>query len=70
MVEDAEMPMIQNKNELLVQVKAASVHNVDINICHGYSKTYRRILNSGVGFLHLRNNKKINLIKLKLKKQN
>ncbi|XP_051168505.1 reticulon-4-interacting protein 1, mitochondrial-like [Leptopilina boulardi] len=47
MVEDIEMPMIQKKNELLVQVKAASVHDVDINICHGYYKTYRRILNSG-----------------------
>lgn len=48
MVDDAEMPMIQRCNELLIQVKAASVNIVDTKICYGYSKIYRRLLNSGV----------------------
>ncbi|CAK9801211.1 Reticulon-4-interacting protein 1 homolog, mitochondrial [Anthophora quadrimaculata] len=47
MIEDAEMPVIQRSNELLIQVKAASVNVVDIKICYGYSKIYRRLLNSG-----------------------
>ncbi|XP_076169066.1 NAD(P)H oxidoreductase RTN4IP1, mitochondrial isoform X1 [Ptiloglossa arizonensis] len=47
MVDDAEMPMIQRCNELLIQVKAASVNIVDTKICYGYSKIYRRLLNSG-----------------------
>ncbi|XP_071871897.1 NAD(P)H oxidoreductase RTN4IP1, mitochondrial [Bombus fervidus] len=47
MIDDAEMPMIERSNELLVQVKAASVNVVDTKICYGYSKIYRRLLNSG-----------------------
>ncbi|XP_076762075.1 NAD(P)H oxidoreductase RTN4IP1, mitochondrial [Xylocopa sonorina] len=47
MIDDAEMPMIQKSNEILVQVKAASVNVVDTKICYGYSKIYRRLLNSG-----------------------
>ncbi|XP_053985942.1 reticulon-4-interacting protein 1, mitochondrial-like [Hylaeus volcanicus] len=47
MVYDAEMPIIQTSNELLIQVKAASVNIVDAKICSGYSKTYRRLLNIG-----------------------
>lgn len=47
MMEDSEMPMIQRPNELLIQVKAASVNIVDAKICYGYSKYYRRLLNSG-----------------------
>ena len=50
MVEDAEMPTIQKSNELLIQVKAASIHDVDIKICSGYSREYRRLLNSGVSW--------------------
>lgn len=48
MIDDAEMPMIERSNELLVQVKAASVNIVDTKICNGYSKIYRRLLNYGV----------------------
>ncbi|XP_076249817.1 NAD(P)H oxidoreductase RTN4IP1, mitochondrial [Calliopsis andreniformis] len=47
MVEDVEMPMIQRSNELLIQVKAASLNVIDAKICEGYSKVYRRLLNSG-----------------------
>ncbi|KAK2579490.1 hypothetical protein KPH14_010803 [Odynerus spinipes] len=47
LIDDAEMPMIQRSNDILIQVKAASVNIVDAKICHGYSKTYRRLLNSG-----------------------
>lgn len=46
-IDDAEMPMIQKSNDILIQVKAASVNVVDAKICNGYSKTYRRLLNSG-----------------------
>lgn len=48
MIDDAEMPVIERSNELLIQVKAAALNIIDTNICHGYSKMYRRILNSGV----------------------
>lgn len=48
MIDDAEMPMIKKNNDLLIQVKAASVNVVDTKICSGYSKAYRRLLNSGV----------------------
>ncbi|XP_014204452.1 reticulon-4-interacting protein 1 homolog, mitochondrial-like [Copidosoma floridanum] len=47
LVEDAEMPVIQKSNEILIQVKAASIHEVDLKICSGYSKFYRRLLNNG-----------------------
>ncbi|CAL7938633.1 unnamed protein product [Xylocopa violacea] len=47
MIDDAEMPMIEKSNEILVQVKAASVNVVDTKICYGYSKIYRRLLNYG-----------------------
>lgn len=48
MIEEAEMPTIKRSNELLIQVIAASLHDVDIKICTGYSKTYRKLLNSTV----------------------
>ncbi|XP_011506507.1 PREDICTED: reticulon-4-interacting protein 1, mitochondrial-like isoform X3 [Ceratosolen solmsi marchali] len=47
MIEDAEMPIIRKSNELLILVKAASIHEVDVKICSGYSKAYRRLLNTG-----------------------
>lgn len=47
LTDDAEMPIIQRSNEILVQVKAASLNIVDTKICYGYSKIYRRLLNSG-----------------------
>lgn len=47
-IDDAEMPTIRRSNDLLVQVRAASINVVDAKICHGYSKFYRRLLNSGV----------------------
>ncbi|KAH0944683.1 hypothetical protein HN011_000785 [Eciton burchellii] len=47
MIDDAEMPMIKKSNELLIQVKAASLSVTDIKICSGYSKIYRKLLNSG-----------------------
>ncbi|XP_057327031.1 reticulon-4-interacting protein 1 homolog, mitochondrial-like [Microplitis mediator] len=47
LIDDAEVPSLQRSNELLIQVKAASVNVVDAKICSGYSKAYRRILNSG-----------------------
>lgn len=47
LIEDAEMPTILRPNDLLIQVKAASLNEVDLLICSGYSKTYRRLLNSG-----------------------
>ncbi|XP_011506506.1 PREDICTED: uncharacterized protein LOC105368987 isoform X2 [Ceratosolen solmsi marchali] len=46
MIEDAEMPIIRKSNELLILVKAASIHEVDVKICSGYSKAYRRLLNT------------------------
>ncbi|XP_034943214.1 reticulon-4-interacting protein 1, mitochondrial-like [Chelonus insularis] len=46
-IDDAEVPSLQQSNELLIQVKAASVNVVDAKICSGYSKAYRRVLNSG-----------------------
>ncbi|XP_058796861.1 reticulon-4-interacting protein 1, mitochondrial-like isoform X2 [Phymastichus coffea] len=46
-IDDSEMPTIKKSNELLIQVKAACIHDVDIKICSGYSRTYRRLLNSG-----------------------
>jgi len=42
------MPMIKKSNELLIQVKAASLNVIDTKICSGYSRIYRRLLNSGV----------------------
>lgn len=51
MIEDAEMPAIRKSNELLIQVKAASLSITDTKICFGYSKIYRRLLNSGVSIL-------------------
>ena len=42
------MPIIQKPNELLIQVKAASLHDEDIKISSGYSQAYRRLLNNGV----------------------
>jgi hypothetical protein len=51
MIDDAEMPMIKKSNELLIQVKAASLSVTDIKICSGYSKIYRKLLNSGVSVI-------------------
>ena len=48
MVDDIEMPTIKKSNDLLIQVKAASLNVIDTKICSGYSKIYRRLLNSGV----------------------
>lgn len=47
-VEDAEMPTIRKSNEVLIQVKAASLNVIDTKICSGYSRIYRKLLNSGV----------------------
>ncbi|XP_063982853.1 reticulon-4-interacting protein 1 homolog, mitochondrial-like isoform X2 [Diachasmimorpha longicaudata] len=46
-IDDAEVPMIEKSNEILIQVKAASVNRVDVRICSGYSKFYRRFFNNG-----------------------
>lgn len=51
MIDDSEMPTIKKSNELLVQVKAASLNVIDTKICSGYSRIYRRLLNSGVSKL-------------------
>lgn len=48
MIDDSEMPTIKKSNELLIQVKAASLNVIDTKICSGYSRIYRRLLNSGV----------------------
>ncbi|KYN06277.1 Reticulon-4-interacting protein 1, mitochondrial [Cyphomyrmex costatus] len=47
LIDDSEMPTIKRSNELLIQVKAASLNVVDTKICSGYSRIYRRLLNSG-----------------------
>ncbi|XP_012281087.1 reticulon-4-interacting protein 1, mitochondrial [Orussus abietinus] len=47
MIEDEEIPTIVRSDELLIQVKATSVNVIDVKICQGYSKAYRRLLNSG-----------------------
>ncbi|XP_011262065.1 reticulon-4-interacting protein 1, mitochondrial isoform X1 [Camponotus floridanus] len=47
MIDDVEMPTIKKSNDLLIQVKAASLNVIDTKICSGYSKIYRRLLNSG-----------------------
>ncbi|XP_014478782.1 PREDICTED: reticulon-4-interacting protein 1 homolog, mitochondrial-like [Dinoponera quadriceps] len=46
-MEDREVPTIIKPKELLICVYAASVNVVDTKICSGYSKFYRRLLNSG-----------------------
>ncbi|OAD54144.1 hypothetical protein WN48_08274 [Eufriesea mexicana] len=46
-IDDAKMPVIEKSNQLLIQVKAASVNVVDTKICYGYSKIYRKLLNTG-----------------------
>jgi len=40
------MPTIKKSNELLIQVRAASLNVIDTKICYGYSRIYRRLLNS------------------------
>ncbi|XP_029175123.1 reticulon-4-interacting protein 1 homolog, mitochondrial-like isoform X2 [Nylanderia fulva] len=47
MVDDVEMPTIKKSNDLLIQVKAASLNVIDTKICSGYSRIYRKLLNSG-----------------------
>lgn len=54
MVDDAEVPTIQRPDELLIQVKAASLNVVDAKISNGYSRVYRRLLNSGVSMKNIR----------------
>jgi NADPH:quinone reductase-like Zn-dependent oxidoreductase len=44
-VEDVPVPAIIMLDEVLVQVKAASVDLVDIKICSGYGKVLRKQLN-------------------------
>lgn len=51
MIDDCEMPTIKKSNELLIQVKATSLNVIDTKICSGYSRIYRRLLNSGVSKL-------------------
>ncbi|XP_046739785.1 reticulon-4-interacting protein 1 homolog, mitochondrial-like isoform X1 [Diprion similis] len=46
-IDDVEMPAIQKPDDLLIQVKSASVNVVDAKICSGYARTYRQHLNSG-----------------------
>nr|XP_012232940.1 PREDICTED: reticulon-4-interacting protein 1 homolog, mitochondrial-like isoform X2 [Linepithema humile] len=46
LIEDVEMPTIKKSNELLIQVKATSLNVIDTKICYGYSRIYRRLLNS------------------------
>ncbi|KDR22258.1 reticulon-4-interacting protein 1 homolog, mitochondrial-like isoform X2 [Zootermopsis nevadensis] len=45
MIEDAPVPVITMPDEVLVQVKAASVDLVDIKICSGYGRVLRKQLN-------------------------
>ncbi|KAK7867035.1 hypothetical protein R5R35_005677 [Gryllus longicercus] len=42
--EDIHCPQIHNSDEVMVQVKAASVDPVDVNICSGYGRVLRRHL--------------------------
>lgn len=44
MVEDAIAPQHCEGNEVLVNVKAASVQIVDVQICNGYGRMLRRLL--------------------------
>ncbi|EFN89830.1 reticulon-4-interacting protein 1 homolog, mitochondrial [Harpegnathos saltator] len=46
-MDDVEVPTAVKPNELLIQVHATSVNVVDTKICYGYSRIYRRLLNSG-----------------------
>lgn len=43
-VEDAKAPSACGKNEVLINVKAASVQSIDAKICSGYGRTIRRLL--------------------------
>ncbi|XP_068082826.1 reticulon-4-interacting protein 1 homolog, mitochondrial-like isoform X2 [Anabrus simplex] len=45
LVEDAPCPKIRNPDEMLIQVKAASVDLIDVHICSGYGRVLRRHLN-------------------------
>jgi NADPH:quinone reductase-like Zn-dependent oxidoreductase len=44
MIEDVPAPVITMLDEVLVQVKAASVDLVDIKICSGYGRVLRKQL--------------------------
>lgn len=44
MIEDVPAPVITMPDEVLVQVKAASVDLVDIKICSGYGRVLRKQL--------------------------
>lgn len=44
MIEDAPAPVITMLDEVLVQVKAASVDLVDLKICSGYGRVLRKQL--------------------------
>lgn len=48
------MPTLRRSNDVLVQVKATSVNIIDVKICSGYSRAYRKLLNSGVSVDKLR----------------
>lgn len=54
-MENAEAPNGCNENEVIISVKAASVHAIDAEICSGYGHTLRRILQ------RLYSNKKVKL---------
>jgi NADPH:quinone reductase-like Zn-dependent oxidoreductase len=43
-VENAQAPDVCSENDVIVTVKAASVHVIDAEICSGYGKTLRKIL--------------------------
>lgn len=43
-IEDVPVPVITVLDEVLVQVKAASVDLVDIKICSGYGRVLRKQL--------------------------
>ncbi|XP_018563408.1 reticulon-4-interacting protein 1 homolog, mitochondrial-like [Anoplophora glabripennis] len=45
-VEDAIAPYECQENEVLINVKAGSVQGIDLQICSGYGRTLRKILNN------------------------
>lgn len=45
-IDDFIVPSITQKNHVLIQVKASSVDIIDIRICAGYGRSYRRLFGS------------------------
>ncbi|XP_044265444.1 reticulon-4-interacting protein 1, mitochondrial-like [Tribolium madens] len=43
-VETARAPDVCNDNDVIINVKAASIHEIDAQICNGYGRTLRKIL--------------------------